>query len=229
MRINMFWIVSWLAAAGIVSPAYAQSELVIDAFKESPYTAVLTNHPSWLTDYQTGPAIAGGVRQTNLTVSPAEPQFNERTRLRIQPGGSLVISGGYKSYFGLVLGYGYTAAGGLNHMDLDLSGDGNECLRCDRFRVDFDGSDSEMGYVMEVFDSDGHVGLLNATESLAGRILPFHVDFPFADFEADPAHPVDWHHIDFVFILFQTGTTLGGHDFAMTRIAAIEPPPDPVD
>jgi hypothetical protein len=63
--------------------------------------------------------------------------------------------------------------------------------------------------------------------SLAGQHQPFFVDFPFADFEEDPAFPVDWHHIDYVVVLFQTGNVLDGHDFAVTKITAISPS-DPV-
>ena len=71
---------------------------------------------------------------------------------------------------------------------------------------------------------------ISGVESLAGRNLPFHVDFPFADFEQDSARPVDWNRIDFIVVLIQSGSYLGGHDFAVTRITAIPPPPpDQVD
>src|SRR5262245_29068327 len=227
MRINMLLVVSCLAAAAaIASPARAQSELVIDDFKESPYMVAPTNQPTFLTEYQTGPNIIGGVRQTNLTVSQGWPYFGQPTQLQIRRNGSLVISGGYKSYFGLYLGYGYDTAGGANRLDLDLSGNGRRCPSCDRFRIELDGSDSELSYVMQVYDSNGHIATLNGTESLANRILPSHVDFRFADFVEDPALPVDWHHIDFIVVLFQTGNYLGGHDLAITKIAAIEPPPE---
>lgn len=59
------------------------------------------------------------------------------------------------------------------------------------------------------------------SESTAGRILPFHVDFPFADFVQDSAGPIDWSHIDFIFVLFQSGSSLGGCDFAVTKVSAI--------
>ena len=135
--------------------------------------AVLTNHPTFLTKYQTGPTIVGGVRQTSLTVSPAVPSFGQPTRLQIRPNGPLVISGGYKSYFGLFLCYGYDATGGITGLNLDLSGGGGECLGCYRFRINFDGSDSELGYLMQVYDRDGNIATLNATESVAGRLEPF--------------------------------------------------------
>ena len=77
---------------------------------------------------------------------------------------------------------------------------------------------------MQVHDRDGNIATLNATESVPGGLEPFHVDFAFADFEQDSAHPVDWHRIDFIFVLFQTGNLLGGHDFAVTKIGAIPPP-----
>ena len=33
--------------------------------------------------------------------------------------------------------------------------------------------------------------------------------------------PVDWSHIDFIFVLLQTGNYLGGHDFAVTKVSAV--------
>jgi hypothetical protein len=225
MRISTFTVVMCVAAAlTAASPAHAQSELVIDDFTAGAYPKDLTNEAWWVTEHKTGPAshIVGGVRQTSFIATQGTPPFGQSTSLRIGDG-SMVISGGYKSYFGLYLGYGYDAFGGFNSLNLDLSGDhdADTCPDCDRFRIDFDGSDSELGYLMEVYDWNGNVALMNGPESLAGRILPFHIDFPFADFEEDPAHPVDWHHIDFVFVLFQTGAYLGGHDFAVTKITAV--------
>ena len=130
----------------------------------------------------------------------------------------------------LYLGYGYDATGGAHLLNLNLSGSGSECPDCDRFRIDFDGSDSELSYLMQVYDSNGNIATLNGAESLAGRILPFHVDFPFADFVQSSAQPIDWNHIDFIVVLFQTGSYLGGHDFAVTKITAVPAPPaDAVD
>ena len=225
MRINTFLLMSWVAAAvSVASPARAQAVLVIDDFKEGADGGVQTNnHPTWETKYKTGAntSIAGGVRQTNLTVSQGVPAFGQETHWQIGDG-ALVVSGGYKSYFAMVLGYGYNETGGLGALDLDLSGVGMECYRCDSFRIEFDGSDSELGYLMEVYDKNGNVGVYNGTESLAGRIDPSHVDFPRDGFGENPGYPVDWHHIAFVFVLFQTGTTLGGHDLALTKISFME-------
>jgi hypothetical protein len=224
MRIRMPWVVSCLALTAAASTAHAQTELVIDDFKNSPYSTVLTNQPTFVVKYQVGPTIVGGVRQTSLTVVQAAPYFGQSTQVQIRPNGPLVISGGYKSYFGLYLGYGYTATGGAGHLNLNLSGEGRACPGCDRFRITLDGSDSELSYLMQVLDQNGHYATLNGTESLAGRILPFAVDFPFADFVEDPALPVDWSHIDYVYVLFQTGNVLGGHDLAVTRLSAIPAP-----
>jgi hypothetical protein len=227
MRINTLWLMSWIAAAALVAaPAHAQSELVIDDFTESPYSATLTDRVSWLTDYQTAPGILGGVRMTGFVVAQGAPAYGQSSRLQIRPDGALLLSGGYKSYMGLILGYGWSEGGGFGGLDLNLSGGGPVCADCDRFRLEFDGSDSEMGFLMEVWDTAGHVALLSATESLAGRTTPFHVDFPFAGFVANPESPVDWNHIQFVLVLMQTGNVLGGHDFAMTRITAVSPPPE---
>ena len=157
MRINMFWVVSCFAAAGIAASPVQAQELVIDDFKDSPYSIALTDHPTWLTDYQSGAGatIVGGVRQTSITVSQAAPHFGQSTLLRYA-NGSMVISGGYKSYLGLILGYGYARNGAANRLNLNLSGNASECQACDRFRINFDGSDSELSYLMQVHDGDGN-------------------------------------------------------------------------
>jgi hypothetical protein len=225
MRISIRGLVLCLMLAGIgVVAGQGQSELIIDDFRESPYLEAFHNHPTFLTEYQTGPNIVGGVRQTSFTAVPAVPDFGQRTRLEIRNEGGLIVSGGYKSYFGLYLGYGYDTTGAARQLDLDLSGAGGQCFRCDRFRINFDGSDSELSHLMQVYDRNGNLATLNGTESTTGRTLPFHLDFRFADFVGDPLNPVDWEHIDYVFVLLQTGNELGGHDFALTRISAI---PDP--
>ena len=225
MRIRFLWLVCCLAVTGVAAlTAQADIELVIDDFKESPYVRVLTNHPDFLTEYQSGPNIVGGIRQTNLAVAPATPGFGQPTLLHIRRGGPLVFSGGYKSYFGLYLGYGYDKTGGANRLNLNLTGGGSECPSCDRFRISFDGCDSELSHLMQVYDNKGDVATLAGTESTAGRILPFHLDFPFADFVQSSANPIDWGHIDFIVVLFQTGAFLGGHDFAVTKVSAVPAP-----
>jgi hypothetical protein len=225
MRIRMLWVVSCLAVVGVAAPAQAQTELVIDDFRTGAYSEAFVDHPAFVPKYQIGGTIRGGVRQTSLVVTQPDPHLDQWTSVQIRRDGPLVISGGYKSYFGLLLGYGYTATGGYGGLNLNLDPHDPDslCPGCDHFRIDFDGSDSEMGYAMEVYDNNGNIALLNATQSLKDESVPFPRDFPFAEFKGDPAHPIDWKHIDFVFVLFQTGNVLGGHDFAVTKITAVPP------
>ena len=183
-------LVSGLAlVVAAATSAQAQTELVIDDFKDSPYRTALTSQLVLLSEYQSGPNIIGGVRQTSVVVDQATPSFGQPTLFQIRRSGSLVVSGGYKSYFGLYLGYGYDVTGGANPLNLDLTDGGSACPGCDRFRIHFDGNDSELSYLMQVFDSNGQIATLAGTESLAGRILPFDVDFPFADFVQSSEQP----------------------------------------
>jgi hypothetical protein len=225
MRIKMSRLVHGLALVVVAAAsAQAQTGLVIDDFKDSPYHTSLTSQLELLTAYQTGPNILGGVRQTSIVVDQATPHFGQPTLMQIRRSGSLVISGGYKSYFGIYLGYGLDAAGGAAPLNLNLTGWGGACPGCDRFRIDFDGSDSELNYLVQVFDSDGQIATAYGPESLSGRVMPFHVDFPFADFVQSSARPVDWSRIDYIYVVLQTGNYLGGHDFAVTKVSAIPAP-----
>ena len=170
MRINTLWLMSWIAGAALVAaPAHAQPEMVIDDFTASPYSSTLTDHPSWLTDYQTAAGILGGVRMTGFVVAPAAPGFGQSSRVQIRPDGALLLSGGYKWFMGLILGYGWSDGGGFGGVDVNLSGGGPVCAGCDRFRIEFDGSDSEMGFLMEVWDTAGRVALLSATRAWPGE------------------------------------------------------------
>jgi hypothetical protein len=78
---------------------------------------------------------------------------------------------------------------------------------------------------VQVYDSNSQTATFTGTESMA-RGEEFHLDAPFAEFAQDSSLPVDWEHIDFIFVLFQTGNVLGSHDFAVTKISAI-PNPEP--
>jgi len=78
---------------------------------------------------------------------------------------------------------------------------------------------------VQVYDSNSHIATFTGTETTA-RGEEFHLDAPFAEFAQDSSLPVDWEHIDFIFVLFQTGNVLGSHDFAVRKISAI-PNPEP--
>ena len=152
MRSKVALVVLFLPMlSAAASTAKAPIELVIDDFRDSPYSKALANYPTFLTRYQTGPNIVGGVRQTSFTVTRAKPYVGQSTLLRIRRDGHLVVSGDYKSRFGLYLGYGYDAAGGTKGLNLDLTG--ADCLGCDRFRIEFDGSDSELSHLVQVHEA----------------------------------------------------------------------------
>ncbi|MGH9767286.1 MAG: hypothetical protein ACREAB_07610 [Blastocatellia bacterium] len=190
--------------------AHAQ-RLVIDNFKTGEHQTSLRNEEE--VAYQSGAEILGGVRQTFFKVGPNN-EFNQPTRLHIGARGSMIIDSGLKSFWGLFLGYGYDANGGLNPLNQNLKG-------YDRFRINFDSSDLEMGYLIQVYDGNGNRSTLSSTVSTVGRLTPFHADFPFADFPAGFPNAIDWNDIDFILVLFQSGSAIAGNDFAVRSIVAL--------
>ena len=56
------------------------------------------------------------------------------------------------------------------------------------------------------------------------RYSPSFVDFAFDDFEPGYPNAMDWDDIDFVTVLFQTGSAIGANDFAVTSIVTIPTP-----
>src|SRR5262245_17621804 len=217
MRIRTLRLLLWITIAFLgTRVAEAQQRLVIDDFKTGEYLKTLSNDQEIA--YRTGTGIAGGVRQTFLFVGPGN-QYNQPTTLHIRNNGPMIIDSGLKSFFGLFLSYGYTINGEPNPLNLDLSA-------YDRFRIRFDSSDLEMGYGILIYDRNGNQSNLDGTDSTASRLSEFNADLHFADFSPGYPNPIDWDHIDFIGVLFQSGSAIAGNDFAVKSILAIKPQPN---
>lgn len=215
-------ILSMLIMGVIAQSGRAQingDELVIDNFTTGSYKVELSNGSD--IKYKTGSTntIVGGVRQTYFSVSqPTTGGFNRSSVLDIREGGPMIIESGLKAYFGIYLCYGYDIQGNTNSLNLKLKQRG-----FNRFRINLDSSDLEMGYAIQVWDKNNNRATLFGEQTMKDRYSPSYVDFPFADFESGYPNPIDWDAIDFVIVLFQSGSAIGANDFAVTSIVALPP------
>lgn len=209
-------------ALGACPTARAQ-ELVVDNFiHDSAPPRELVN--GGVTFRQSGSTanIVGGVRETTFEAAPLPTVGLGRPTVLTIPGdGLMILESGVKSTFSVLNFYGSDAQGNPNPLDLRLT---SWCY--DRFRIEFDSTDVEFVYRIQVFDGDGDNAMLSGTESTADRVVAFSVDFPFADFVSNGPGPIDWDDIDAIAVSFQTGNAVGGADFSVKRVVAM-PSPSP--
>lgn len=179
---------------------------MIDDFTTGKYRANLREGEN--RHVQRGANVIGCYRLTRFIVPSANP-FNQTATLDIRRQGALVVSTDYKVPHRLEVKYGVDALGENAPLNLNLSGSGY-----DRFRVRFDANDSVVNFNIVVFTGTAFAQLGYNVE--AGN-LPFDVDFPFADFGVGTG--VDFHDIDFIVLVLQSGNAIGSNDYAITSVS----------
>lgn len=207
---------------GVSHAAPPPTELVIDNFPgdSSVEKTPLTNGSVIIRRASDPANIIGGARETEFQAVPLPGDYARATTFEIPDTGLMFVESGVRSSFRVVNFYGEDINGNANPLNLQL-----QALGYDRFRIEFDSSDVELDYLIEVFDAQGNLALLNGVDSTADRGSAFNADFPFANFVNGGPVPVDWNHIDGILVLFQTGNAAGSQDFAVKRIVALPPPP----
>jgi hypothetical protein len=220
------WILVLLLMLAISRSQAAQTqELVIDNFTHDgpPILEEFVNGSTIIRRSGNSANIVGGVRETNFGVTPVVGGgFGRKTVLDIPGTGMMFLESGVKSAFGLIFYYGNDINGNANPLNLDLSLESTNLI-CDRFQIEFGSCDVELNYLIQVFDGDGDNAILSGSQSTADRVDDFTVDFPFADFAPGGPGPINWNDIDAIVVLFQTGNTTGGQDFAVKRVVALPP------
>lgn len=213
MRTIHLFLTAALAFIPLSAKAQSQTTKVIDDFTDG---ALHQQMPAaFATSYRAAPSALGKVRQTSSMAADLQG-WGATSSLDIG-GHHLIVSSGLYSSFGLYLGYGYDVNGNAGGMHEDFTG-------CDRLRIDFDASDLELGYAIQVWDGKGAVATLDGDASAAGRNQSFSADFPVADFHGFDAEgnprALDWHDITYVIVLFESGSAIGANDFAVRSIVA---------
>jgi hypothetical protein len=214
-------LVTFAAGAAAADPVL--EPVVIDDFAAGPFQQVMPALPAdWGTYYQALPSeVLGGVRQINLI---ADDTLGASSSIDIGED-RLRVSTGIGSYFGAFLGYGYDADGGDGGMDADFSGH-------DHFQIDFERSDLGLVYIVEIVDAQGTLGMLAGTLTTEAQSLPHTAEFARDDFQGTDTQgnpqAIDWAHIHYLIVLFQSGNASGGNDFSVTEIRAVDKPDDPV-
>ena len=216
MRKMHLYVTAALALFPLSAKAQIQSEKPIDGFTDG---ALHQQMPAtYATTYRAAPAALGKVRQTTA-VSTDTQSLGLVSNLDIG-GHHLIVSSGLYQSFGLYLGYGYDVNGNSGGMDESFVG-------CESVRIDFEASDLELGYAVQFWDGSGAVATLDGAVSTAGRLEPFSAEFPIADFAGTDAEgnprAIDWRHIAYVIVLFESGSAIGANDFSVRSIVAAGP------
>jgi len=237
MKIAALTFVLLLTLALGASHAAPPTELIIDRFLSinqaaPPPELVIDNFPadssvkktplangSVIIRRASDPAnIVGGARETEFQAVPLPGSYARETTFEIPRTGMMFVESGVRSSFRVVNFYGEDKHGNASPLNLRL-----QSLGYDHFRIEFDSSDVEMDYLIEVFDGNGNYAFLNGTDSTADRGSAFNADFPFASFALGGPDPINWNDIDGILVLFQTGNAAGSQDFAVKRVVALAP------
>jgi hypothetical protein len=195
-----------LFALLVCSAASLRAAVVIDDFTTGPHVANVFSFSSSASDNNTqSGAMLGGSRETAFGVFAA---------------GSPPIFGHLDVGSGSV--FLTTIAGTTHRLDMVYAPAGADLSAEDRFRFHFLFNSATLNFNVVVFSASGHSQLgLN----IPAQNAPFDVDFHFADFVAGSGTSfAKFAAIDFIDVIFQTGTAGGGQSFLLASIAAVPEP-----
>ena len=201
-----FFLMSLTAVSG-----WASNCLVIDDFSSGAIRSALREPGTML----------GGVRGTSSEIVPNGNPFFQPVELDIddppEAGVPLVVTTGLIT--GWRLEYGVDSSflfKPLNYVATD----------CDRFRATFNSASRTLNFNILVFYTAlGHNAVDGLNLDASPFSSPFCVDFPFSNFT--PGIPGDTPDfatkpillVDFV---FQSGSAIGGNEFAVTKIETLD-------
>jgi hypothetical protein len=204
------------SAIALLGTLPVSAQTTVDDFKSGRYSVAIRSGED--VNVQPG-TMMGSYRYTRVIVGDeaANPRGGAGV-LDIMAGGDpehgyFVVSGGYRVYPRIEVLYGVDARGELAPLHQNLAALG------DRFRLHFDGSDSQVSVIVEVFTNG--VYAIHA-DTLVPNRQPSTMDFNFADFAGD----VDWQNIDYIALIVQSN--FGSEDWALTKIEIAQPELDPI-
>ena len=200
-------IVAVLLGTGIAT--WAQSLPVIDDFTTGTYQKSLETGSDFNTQAGNPLHMAGGARRTAFIV--AGNQLHQTATMHFLNQGMLTVETGSRLFHRLEVAYGVDPYTGANKpLGLNLT-------PYDRFRVHFDTNDLGLNFNIVVFFDNGsrYVSLgYNVNPNPSG--LAFDQDFKFADFSG--VSGTDWAHVDYIVLVFQSASAVGGNDFAVKSL-----------
>jgi hypothetical protein len=196
----------------VLAAAIAGAQITIDDFTTGPYQSPNFKAGPKHISSQNG-SMLGGNRSTNIFLCkpadcPTQNPFNQgasyayHTPTSTSPG-AMIQSAGYGTGPRIDLGYGDGAP-----MNADLSS-------ADRIRVNFLGLTGTLNFNIQMFTgtSWGQNGC-----NLPGSTVPFTVELPFTGF-VGPGF--DKSHVNFINLIFQSSSQIGGINFAIASTEAV--------
>jgi len=182
--------------------------LVIDDFTTGPTDpgSLTLGSTGMRESTQFGGHILGGTRCITLHVTGNPLGRPANVEVREGDDGYLAVDTGVQVDHAMVLLYGYDSECNAVGLNYDLS-------NYDHFRLKFEAVDLGTAGAIVVFTDGGYVSFpLGVPEGLKGTI-----DVPFARFTGD----ADWHRVQQIAIVIQSGGPIAAHDYALRSISAI--------
>ena len=204
------------SAIALLGTLPVSAQTTVDDFKSGRYSVAIRSGDD--VNVQPG-TMMGSYRHTHVIVGDeaANPRGGAGGLDIIEGSdpdhGLFAVSGGYQVYPRIELFYGVDALGQNAPLHQNLAALG------DRLRLHFDGTDSQVSVIVEVFTNG--VYAIHADTLLPNR-QPSTMDFKFADFAGD----VDWENIDYIALIVQSN--FGSEDWALTKIQIAQPELDPI-
>jgi hypothetical protein len=215
---------TFLLVVSVLVPATARASncLTIDDFSSGPGRSTLVAPNTTDTQTQAGNMI-GGVRLTSFLIG-ANPFLQIAGMAADHPGNNgipLVVTTGLRSGFRLDLLYGFDANFLPKNLNYFPTG-------CDRFRVTFDSASQTLNFnVVAWYNPDyGHHAQDGINLNPAPFTTTFCVDFLFSNFAPGIAGDTpDFPNkgILLLDLIFQTGSAIGGNEFAIKKIETVDP------
>lgn len=211
-----------LVSVTVALPQFAEAEcpisMVIDDFSSGKYKATLKGVSDTGDVIQIG-SMLGGNRMTFFQVG--FNAFNQHANLTIDPKSSIMLVGsGVRTNQRLEIFYGLDIQKGQvvpNSLHQDMS-----CFST--FRIHFDANSLGLNLNMQVVANNNPVPAqcgVNIDGDVAHYGMPFTVDLPFDCFTPNVGPAPDFHKINLIDLIIQTGSTIGANDYGITLIEAV--------
>ncbi len=200
-------------------PQFALSNVIIDNFTtgNTPRFQVTCN----LKDNTQPGSMAGGARRTRLIVNQpgtsCNPpnQYRQTASMQVRAGGTFLLGSDFKVFHRLEVFYGQDVLNNVTPLNLDLTEGG---LANRRIRIVFDGMDLVENFNIVLFMHDGSARSA-CSMNISPGISPFTIDFPLANF-GTALGTADYTDVDFIALIFQSGSAIGANDFAVKSVIA---------
>ncbi len=216
MAIRLFLVFSFIFSGFGFQSAVAA--IAIDNFRTglTPRTPIVCN----VNDTVQPGSMVGGIRHTRLIVNEAgascsvSNKYRQTASMQVRPS-ALIVNSDFKVFHRLEVFYGHDELKQNRPLNLDLTEGG---LNNRRIRIAFEAMDLVENFNIVLFMKDGSARS-QCSINLNPSTNPFTVDFPLDSFGV-ALGDADYADVDYIALIFQSGSAMGSNDFAVKSVTA---------